>query len=254
MSGPALDNAALRVVLCDADGNLVPSEEHAFVPSTALINEFLARNGRPDSYRPEEMRRATSGMNFRITLARIAERHDIRLGETELELLVARERQEVTAHLADVLTPDEEVLAGVARLAERFELAAVSSSASARLDACFAATRLDATLPPARRFSAEDSLPSPRSKPDPAVYLHALAALGVDSSAAVAIEDAAPGVASATGAGIPTIGNLTFVPLAERKRRADDLHAAGAHRTVASWRELADSLTADRAMHPVGGR
>jgi hypothetical protein len=45
----------------------------------------------------------------------------------------------------------------------------VSSSALARLAGCFTATELDRLIPPARRFSAEDSLPTPTSKPDPAV-------------------------------------------------------------------------------------
>jgi beta-phosphoglucomutase len=45
-----------------------------------------------------------------------------------------------------------------------------------------------------------------RSKPDPEVYLRALSALGVKASEAVAIEDAAAGVAAAKAAGMKCVG------------------------------------------------
>ncbi|CAH2603269.1 HAD family phosphatase [Rhodovastum atsumiense] len=47
-----------------------------------------------------------------------------------------------------------------------------------------------------------------RGKPDPLPYLAALMKLGIDSDEAVAFEDSLPGLASATGAGIPTVGML----------------------------------------------
>jgi beta-phosphoglucomutase-like phosphatase (HAD superfamily) len=118
----------------------------------------------------------------------------------------------------------------------------VSSSASTRLAACFRATELDALFPPEMRFSAEDSLPVPTSKPDPAVYTFACERLGLAPDRALAIEDAAPGVASAVGAGIETIGNVVFVPEAERAERADALLAAGAASVVRDWSEVEGML------------
>jgi beta-phosphoglucomutase-like phosphatase (HAD superfamily) len=148
----------------------------------------------------------------------------------------------VTAHLRTALAPDPEVIDALTRLSGRFALAAVSSSAEARLEACFRATGLAGFFPPARRFSAEDSLPRPTSKPDPAIYRHALARMGVDAGRALAIEDAAPGVEAAVGAGCPTIGHLAFVPPPERPGRQEALAAAGAAAVTTSWRELADVL------------
>jgi HAD superfamily hydrolase (TIGR01509 family) len=52
------------------------------------------------------------------------------------------------------------------------------------------------------------------SKPHPAAYLRALELLGVEARDCVAIEDSPPGVASATAAGIATIGVPLHVPLA----------------------------------------
>jgi HAD superfamily hydrolase (TIGR01509 family) len=238
-----LDPNQVRVLLLDADGNLFPSEEHAFVPSTAIVNRFLANRGLDDRYEPEELRRATSGMNFRTTITRLASERDIELSGTELERMVDLERENVTRYLSEVLRPDESVRDVLRDLGRAVDLVAVSSSASPRLAACFQATALDELIPAAARFSAEDSLPTPRSKPDPAIYLHALAACGIDAHQGIAVEDAAPGVQSAVGAGIPTVGNLTFVPGDERAEREADLLEAGASTVVASWGELADLLS-----------
>jgi beta-phosphoglucomutase-like phosphatase (HAD superfamily) len=88
------------------------------------------------------------------------------------------------------------------------------------------------------RYSAEDSLPQPTSKPDPAVYAHAGVELGVAGGEALAVEDAASGVLSAVGAGFAVVGNLLFVPPDEREDRAAALLAAGALAIVADWWEL----------------
>jgi beta-phosphoglucomutase-like phosphatase (HAD superfamily) len=114
----------------------------------------------------------------------------------------------------------------------------VSSSATPRLAACFAATGLDELIPPDLRFSAEDSLEKPTSKPDPAIYRFAMAKLGLDAASAVAIEDSVPGAQSAVAAGLPTIGNVCFVPDAEREERERLLYEVGAVAVVGSWAEI----------------
>jgi beta-phosphoglucomutase-like phosphatase (HAD superfamily) len=103
------------------------------------------------------------------------------------------------------------------------------------------------------RFSAEDSLPVPASKPDPAIYRHACRELGVAPDAAIAVEDSAPGVASAAAAGVPTIGNLQFVPASERAERAHDLYACGAALIVSSWSELETTIASISWMHTSRG-
>jgi beta-phosphoglucomutase-like phosphatase (HAD superfamily) len=156
----------------------------------------------------------------------------------ELEEWVRREREAVTAHLVDTLVADPEVSRGLKTLSERYRLALVSSSAAPRVDACLDATGLAEFFPPELRFSAEDSLAEPISKPDPAIYRHALAALGCAPHQALAIEDSPSGTRSAVGAGIPTVGIVQFVPSAEQGAARRELRAAGAGTVVGSWREL----------------
>jgi beta-phosphoglucomutase-like phosphatase (HAD superfamily) len=108
-----------------------------------------------------------------------------------------------------------------------------------RIDVCLAATNLDDLFPPQVRFSAEDSLPVPTSKPDPAIYVLAGRRLGISGAAGLAVEDAVAGVRSAVAAGFPTVGNLQFTPANEATERAAALRGAGAIRVVPSWSHLA---------------
>jgi HAD superfamily hydrolase (TIGR01509 family) len=219
------------MLLCDADGNLFPSEEPAFVASTRVMNRLLEHAGSERRFTPEALQAETLGKNFRAAAADLAPGVD-------LDDWVAEEKRAVTAHLRDALSADPEVREPLRRLAERFELAVVSSSALSRLDACFEVTGLAPLLPADRRFSAEDSLPRPVSKPDPAVYLLAGERLGVAPHEAIAIEDSVTGTTSAVAAGFPTVGNVQFVAAGEREERVAQLEAAGAELVVSSWREL----------------
>jgi HAD superfamily hydrolase (TIGR01509 family) len=261
------DPALITTLLCDADDNLFPSERPAFAASVEVTNRFLARFGVAAPLSAEDLRKQAVGKNFRSTaldlavlcevpvdqmLARgrpaavVASDNDAASGRAlcadELEQWVRQEREQVTAHLAATLKPDSGVLAPLEALASRYALAAVSSSAAKRLDACFAATELDSLIPAALRFSAEDSLPVPTSKPDPAVYLHAGRVMDVDADQGLAIEDSVAGVTSAVAAGYVTVGNVMFVPTDERDCRRVELIDAGAVAITDSWRALADVL------------
>ncbi len=233
----------VEVVLCDADGNLFPSEEPAFEASVEVTNAYLAEHGVGRRYGAEELRLAATGRSYRTILASLAREHGIDEPSAEqLEQLVRVEREAVTAHLRTALHPDPAVLGPLARLAEHRGVAAVSSSADDRIAACFEVTGMAGYFPPGRRFSAEDSLPVPTSKPDPAIYAYALHALGLRASQAVAIEDSPTGATAAVAAGIPTLGNLQFVQPEERDERRRALLDVGVLRLVDSWDEVVDLL------------
>lgn len=118
----------------------------------------------------------------------------------------------------------------------------VSSSASSRLTACVEVTGLTPLFPEERRFSAEDFLPTPTSKPDPAIYTYAGARLGITTSQGLAIEDSIPGAQAAVAAGYQTIGNVLFVPPVERPARIEALREVGVAAVLSCWQELADLL------------
>jgi HAD superfamily hydrolase (TIGR01509 family) len=263
----AFDPALITTLLCDADDNLFPSERPAFAASVDVVNGFLARFGVTAPLTAEDLRKQAVGKNFRSTALDLAVLCEVPIEQTlargrpaavvasdsdaacgralcadELEQWVDQEREQVTAHLAATLGPDPQVLAPLQDLASQYALTAVSSSASKRLNACFTATGLDPLIPPDVRFSAEDSLPVPTSKPDPAVYLHAGQVLGIEAQQGLAIEDSVAGVTSAVAAGYATVGNLMFVLPDERDCRRAELIDAGAVAITDSWRALADVL------------
>ena len=264
--GP-FDPAPITTLLCDADDNLFASERPAFEASTEVTNRFLARFGVSAPLSSEELRKWAVGKNFRTTALDLAVQcgvlldpalargrpgsvvaadsdlaNGIGLSADELERWVGEERERVTAHLAATLRPDPDVLGPLSDLATYYALAAVSSSATKRLRACFTATALESLIPETVTFSAEDSLPVPTSKPDPAVYLHAGQVLGVEPEHGLAIEDSVAGVSSAVAAGYATVGNLMFVLPDERDCRRAELIDAGAVAITDSWRALADVL------------
>ncbi|HYF27029.1 MAG TPA: HAD family hydrolase [Baekduia sp.] len=249
------DPQAVEVVLCDADGNLFGSEEPAFDASTEVTNRLLAALGSDRTFTPHVLRRRSMGRTFRATAQDLAAEAGATLEPGELERWVAEERAAVIAHLSSVLRPDPAVQGPLRALAGAFDLAVVSSSALERLAACFTATGLDNLLPADVRFSAEDSLPVPTSKPDPAIYTFAGEQLSVTGAAGLAVEDAAAGAQSAVAAGFPTVGNLQFVAPAEREERIEALRDAGVVAIVPSWQHLTELLgreTAAEALEAAG--
>ena len=245
------DGAPTDWLLCDADGNLFGSEEPAFSASAGVTNEFLESIGASRRYEAEELRLATTGMNFRSTARALAEAEGIEISDEELERWVGLERDRVTEHLRTALAPDRAVTGPLTRLAERFSLAVVTSSALKRLAASLEAAELAAFFAEPVRFSAEDSLAAPASKPDPAIYEHACRVLGCADGGAVAVEDSVPGVQSAIAAGIPVIGNVMYVAPKESEERTAALREAGAGHVASSWLEVEQILCGREALSPV---
>ena len=234
----------VTVLLCDADDSLFPSEAPAFDASVDVVNRYLAAHGVREHVTAEELQAIALGKNFRATAGQLAAEHGLR--SEDLDSWVAEEAAVVTAHLQATLRPDAAVREPLARLGAQLTVAAVSSSALSRLAGCFAATGLADLVPADRRFSAEDSLTTPVSKPDPAVYLHACDELGIDPAEGLAVEDSVAGATSAVRAGCPTVGNLTFVSTEARPRRQAQLVEVGVVAVVTSWSELAELVLPGR--------
>jgi beta-phosphoglucomutase-like phosphatase (HAD superfamily) len=128
-----------------------------------------------------------------------------------------------------------------------FEYALVSNSSLQRLSACLTSAALTDYFPSKQIFSAHDSLPVPRPKPLPDIYLHAAKCLDADVSDCVAVEDSLSGVRAAVAAGIgEIIGYVggTHISEDERKSRADALVSAGAQQVIERMHDLIGILSA----------
>jgi HAD superfamily hydrolase (TIGR01509 family) len=240
--------ASIEALLLDADGTLFPSEELAFQASAVITRQFADEFGLVGDFTAEHLRRTSTGKNFRTTAQELLAGAGLSADAAVLQSWISREEQAVTAYLGQHLRPNAEVLRALSELRATYPLAAVSSSGLGRLAASFSACGLDDLIPPNRRFSAENSLPVPISKPDPAIYQFALRAYGLRPTQALAVEDSVTGARSAVRAGIATIGIVEFVPEAERVARTAELRDAGALTVVESWADLRTTLL--RASEP----
>jgi beta-phosphoglucomutase-like phosphatase (HAD superfamily) len=245
-----VDLSTVTTLLCDADGTLFPSEEPAYVASAVVTQAFAEQYGLSGDFSADHLRRNGTGRNFRALTTQLLQEADIDVSTDDLAGWIDREQVAVTAYLADTLRPDPDVIAAIKVLASRYRLAVVSSSATPRLLACLRSTGLAEAFPAQDVFSAEDSMPDPVSKPDPAIYRYAMATLGITAAESLAIEDSPTGAASAVAAGIQTIGVVGFLPDEERDERIGELLDAGAALVVRGWSELSAVLLPEGAGPP----
>src|SRR3954465_1329220 len=93
----------VQILLCDADGNLFPSEEPAFDASVEVTNAFLASIGSRCRFPAGELRQAATGTNFRTPALRLAAEEGVT--DVDVEPWVLEEKRSVSAHLARTLRP-----------------------------------------------------------------------------------------------------------------------------------------------------
>lgn len=173
-------------------------------------------------------------------LTSLQERYGIDIQPDDMESYVRREEDAVIAKLRTGLKPCAGVDEQLEKIAasNKYLLAVVSSSALRRVQASVEIVGQDKYFPGDVIFSAASSLPKPTSKPDPAIYLHALEKLGRKAEESVAIEDSKSGTMSGTRAGIKVIGYVG--PYADDKKAEMEktLTDAGAVVIMRDWAEF----------------
>jgi len=227
--------------LYDCDNTLVESERLAFCACCQLVNEILASKGVAVSFTPAALEHRFVGKTFRHMILELAEEHGFTVETDELSMLVTEEENRVI----DILLNEVETTAGVnahlESIQDRRLLAVVSSSALRRVNACIKKAD-QVRFFGERVYSATTSLPEPKSKPAPDVYLHALKVLGVTANECYAVEDSRSGVLSGVAAGILVIGYVGALPVEEQEARTQQLLAAGAAVVISDWTEFEDAL------------
>jgi HAD superfamily hydrolase (TIGR01509 family) len=158
----------------------------------------------------------------------------------ELESYVSKEEDQVIAKLKALLRPCVGVDAELEKLeaGAKYQMAVVSSSALRRVQASIEKVGQDKYFAKEHVFSAATSLPKPTSKPDPAIYLHAMEVLGKKAEECVAVEDSKSGATAAFRANIKTIGYTgSYEPEQEEKMRKV-LTDAGCCIVMKDWTEF----------------
>ena len=237
-----------KVVLFDRDGTVVDSETIALKSAWRLTNEVAREFPGAQHYELEEFVKSFAGKPYREILKKIYPDPLTSLNERDIDRLVAQEEKRAIERLSVEAKATEGTPEVLSYLRDSgFEYALVSNSSLQRLSACLTAAALRDYFPSEQIFSAHDSLPVPRPKPLPDIYLHAARCLDADVSDCVAVEDSLSGVTAAVAAGIgEIIGYVggTHISEDERRSRADALVSAGAQQVIERMHDLIGLLSA----------
>lgn len=194
----------LQALVFDVDGTLADTERDGHRVAFNLAFEDLALPWFWDVLRYGDLLAVTGG---RERLLHFFETQHVKLAAAERDELARELHARKTRHYARLVgegridwRPGVQRLLAEARDAG-MRLAIATTTTRANVEVLFATSAV-----PLSAFevvaTAEDA---ERKKPDPGIYEHVLARLGVDAANALAIEDSSAGLASARGAGLATL-------------------------------------------------
>jgi HAD superfamily hydrolase (TIGR01509 family) len=240
-------------VYWDCDGVLIDSERPAFRACNALMKRFFAGKGVNHRYGPASLQSRFAGKQVRKIVQELAEEYNVVLTAVEIDQVEIDEDAAVIEFLSREaqMTPGvDEVLAALRR--SETPMAVVSSSSLARVNASLTKADLIKYFHPGALFSAKEP-PVLKSKPEPDVYLHAVAALSSlvsyrDRRRMVVVEDSPTGVEAARRACIPVIGYIGAHPehilavASSRARLANSLTEKGAFTVIDDWEDFFPAL------------
>jgi beta-phosphoglucomutase-like phosphatase (HAD superfamily) len=240
----------IETVLFDCDNTLAETEMPAFIACSGLVNEVLQQHGVNQRFTADTLMRDYVGRSFRHMLLDLASKHNFSVTPEEMERLVKLEEDRVIGQLADSVKACDGVNEVLAELYGRFQMAVVSSSALRRVRVCLRATGQQQYFMRSHVYSAATSLPMPKSKPAPDIYVHAGNDLGADPQRSLAIEDSPSGGKAARDANVPWIGYVGAYPAEEQDAVAAQLHEVGAIYVIHHWRQFMPLF--NRLLHSEG--
>ena len=226
-------------ILLDYDDTLGKTESVALSAACDLTNEVLRNIGSAQELDQASFIERFPGRTYSHILREICEEYKFELSEERVAQLIVEEEERVLKALSTRLEPADDSLPALEQLnKDRFEVAVVSSSSLRRLFICLDRTGQDKFIARDHVFSARSSLPVPSSKPDPAIWLHALEKLQIEAADALGVEDSGTGVLSLARADIPAVGSVGVLPKAKQKSRAELLFTTGARWVIDSLKSL----------------
>lgn len=233
-------------IFFDCDNTLVLSEELAFEACADLANEILEKYGFSDRYTGEQLIQDFVGQNFRGMMISLQAKYKFEMPKEELEYYVKEEENQVIAKLNAKAKPCVGANEELQKLydSKKYGLAVVSSSALRRVQASIKKVGQDKYFDPRHVYSAATSLAKPTSKPDPAIYLHALQEFNRKPEEVIAVEDSKSGTLSALRAGMPVIAYVGCYNGDEKQdEMAKRLTDLGAKSVMRHWSELSKCLS-----------
>ncbi|TAQ89650.1 hypothetical protein B7494_g2004 [Chlorociboria aeruginascens] len=238
--------AKITTILFDCDNTLVLSEHLAFEACADLVNEILASRNILDQFNGPQLQEDFVGQSFQDMMKSLKSQYKYKyqINDDELDNFASKEDDRVIAKLEEKLTPCAGVHAELEKLLEdgSYHLSVVSGSTLRRIGASIEKVRFGKYFRQNMIFSATNSLPKPISKPDPAIYLHALKVLKKSPGECMAIEDSRSGAIAAIHAGIKTVGYIGCYKEEEQVKMKRILVDSGCVVTMDHWKDFQTCL------------
>ncbi len=211
----------MHAFLFDFDGVIVDSERHWAQADTTFFPTIAP------GYDASDVRNMM-GLGLRSGYDYLRKRRGLSLSFEEYSTVVE-------AEVGDIYTQKAQLLPGAGALIARMQspemrIGIASSSKRAWIDAALTRLGLVDAFPV---IATADDV-NGRTKPDPAVYLHAADALHVEPTTCIALEDSDNGIAAALSAGMTCIALRTDMNPTQTLTQA--------HHTVYGLDEVTDAL------------
>jgi HAD superfamily hydrolase (TIGR01509 family) len=234
-------------IFFDLDNTLVDTEVTAFHAAVPVCNRILAGKGVSETYTVDKLLSLWFGQTFKYMITALGERHNFSITPEERKEWAKWEEDAIVQAVAEKGKPCPGVIDVLEKLIteKKYKLAIVSSSSLPRMMGCLEGVKIDHYFDKRYIYSAQTSMPTPISKPNPAIYLFALKALGLEARQVIAVEDSLGGVDAARGAEIDTVGytGTTNAPV-WRTQLAGDMANQGVSAVMSHWSEFFDLLSA----------
>jgi HAD superfamily hydrolase (TIGR01509 family) len=231
----------IKQLFFDCDNTLAQTEGLAFTVTAGLVNELMESKGFDERYTGEKLISFFIGQTFKGMMPLLGQKHEFTLTAKDVAHFIEREEEEVIGVIKEKGKPCVGVMEVLEKLRAdgKFPMAVVSSSSTRRITATLKKTNQIQYFGAGKIYSAQTSLPKPKGKPEPDIYLHALKELGVNPEECLTVEDSRIGVIAAMEAGIPCIGYVgCYTTKAKQEQLEADFDDLGVVATMHSWSEF----------------
>lgn len=232
----------VKQIFFDCDNTLVGTEDVAAQAAAIVVRKALAEHQVSVSeYDLEALFNDHFGDTARQMIVSLQGKYSFRVTQEKIKAYTKHEESLVVELLHEYPFP----CGGVKEILEqlvhtgRYKLAVVSSSPIDRIRAALRAADLAKFFDHDNVFSAKSSMPTPKSKPNPAIYKWAMDKNDVTPDECIAFEDSRSGARSAMDAGIVCIAYVGAYPSEQWKEdTARVLRNEGCHVVMKHYSEL----------------
>lgn len=216
------------LIIFDCDGTLVDTEKLY----NTIAAELLTDIGLPE-YTPEECFRQFSGQSWSVMLAKLEEKHGIRIDVS----IVDRYIDEAKKRIETSLQPVPHVHEVLEHFMGKTKICVASNGERTMVLKSLKLTGLDPYFPNDHVFNKTQVV---RPKPAPDLFWFAAEQMGVPPARCAVIEDSVAGVTAGVAAGMFTIG--FYGTALDGPQHKYDQEEAGAHATANCLLSLKDIL------------